>query len=160
MEVDELLEKPYWIVDILPEQVAKNSAGQYFAIEQYYLSEPKNSELRTKYANLVLKLNCYYDIVLLDDFAQDYECGELNPDPDKLVGCFVGESAKNSVSIIIKNENTMVVSNKDDTYLVFAERMISIHKKPINMGNLLSPKSISGKIDAGFFDSGRQLSCI
>ena len=45
-------------------------------------------------------------------------------------------------------------------YLVFAERMISIHKKPINMGNLLSPKSISGKIDAGFFDSGRQLSCI
>ena len=62
-------------------------------------------------------MNCYYDIVLLDDFAQDYECGELNPDPDKLVGCFVGESAKNSVSIIIKNENTMVVSNKDDTYL-------------------------------------------
>lgn len=117
MEVDELLEKPFWIVDILPEQVAKNSAGQYFAIEQYYLSEPKNSELRTKYANLVLKLNCYYDIVRLDDFAQDYECGELNPDPDKLVGCFVGESAKNSVSIIIKNENTMVVSNKDDTYL-------------------------------------------
>ena len=117
MEVDELLEKPFWIVDILPEQVAKNSAGQYFAIEQYYLSEPTNSELRTKYANLVLKLNCYYDIVLLDDFAQDYECGELNPDPDKLVGCFVGESAKNSVSIIIKNENTMVVSNKDDTYL-------------------------------------------
>ena len=100
MDIDELLEKPYWIVDILPKQVAKNSAGQYFAIEQYYLSEPKNSELRTKYANLVLKLNCYYDIVLLDDFAQDYEYGELNPDPDKLVGCFVGESAKHSVSII------------------------------------------------------------
>ena len=47
-----------------------------------------------------------------------------------------------------------------NSYVVFAERMISIHKKPINMGNLLSPKSISGKIDAGFFDSGRQLSCI
>ena len=45
-------------------------------------------------------------------------------------------------------------------YLVFAERMISIHKKPINMGNLLSSKSISGKIDAWFFDSRRQLSCI
>ena len=28
MEVDELLEKPYWIVDILPEQVAKNSSMQ------------------------------------------------------------------------------------------------------------------------------------
>ena len=49
---------------------------------------------------------------------------------------------------------------KYQRYLVFAERMISIHKKPINMGNLLSPKSISGKIDAWFFDSRRQLSCI
>lgn len=117
MDIDELLEKPYWIVDILPEQVAKDSAGQYFAIEQYYLNEPQNSELRKKYANLVLKLNCYYDIILLDDFTQDYEYGDLNPEPDKLVRYFVGDHVKNSVRIIVKNENTLIVSNKDDTYL-------------------------------------------
>lgn len=45
MDIDELIEKPYWIVDILPEQVSKKSGGQYFAIEQFYLSEPQNSEL-------------------------------------------------------------------------------------------------------------------
>ena len=61
MDIEKLLEKPYWIVDILPKQVAKHSNGQYFAIEQYYLSEPQSSELRKKYAHLVLKLNCYYD---------------------------------------------------------------------------------------------------
>ena len=65
MDIDELLEKPYWIVDILPKQVAKNSNGQYFAIEQYYLREPQSSELRKKYAHLILKLNCYYDILVL-----------------------------------------------------------------------------------------------
>ena len=36
MEVDELLEKPYWIVDILPEQVAKNSAGQYLSMQIWF----------------------------------------------------------------------------------------------------------------------------
>ena len=98
MDIEKLLEKPYWIVDILPKQVAKHSNGQYFAIEQYYLSEPQSSELRKKYAHLVLKLNCYYDILALDDFAQ-------------------GEDAKNSVRIIIKNEDILIVSNKDDTYM-------------------------------------------
>ena len=117
MDIDELFEKPYWIVDILPEQVMKNSEGQYFAIEQYYLMEPQSSELRKKYANLVLKLNCYFDIIILDDYAPDSECGEINPDPSKLVSCFVGECAKNSVCIFIRNENTLIVSNKDDTYL-------------------------------------------
>ena len=117
MDIEKLLEKPYWIVDILPKQVAKHSNGQYFAIEQYYLSEAQSSELRKKYAHLVLKLNCYYDILALDDFAQDSDCGELNPDPNKLVSYYVGEDAKNSVRIIIKNEDILVVSNKDDTYM-------------------------------------------
>ena len=33
----ELLEGPYWIVDILPEQVSAGAAGQYFAVERYFL---------------------------------------------------------------------------------------------------------------------------
>lgn len=32
--IDDLLRKPYWIIDILPKQVPSNSEGQYFAIEQ------------------------------------------------------------------------------------------------------------------------------
>ena len=32
-----LLEGPYWIVDILPEQVPADAAGQYFAVERYFL---------------------------------------------------------------------------------------------------------------------------
>jgi hypothetical protein len=129
MDIDELIEKPYWIVDILPKQVAKNSNGQYFAIEQYYLSEPQSLELRKKYANLFLKLNCYFDILVLDDFAEDSECGKLNPDPKSLVNCFVGEHAKNSVRLLIRNENTLIVSNQDDTYMTVynpSERVLAL----------------------------------
>ncbi len=132
MDIDELIEKPYWIVDILPEQVSKKSGGQYFAIEQFYLSEPQNSELRRKYADLILKLNCYYDIFILDDLAEDSECGELNPDPKKFVRCFVGEYAKNSVRFSVRDENTLIVSNKDDTYLTIynpAERTLALIRR-------------------------------
>lgn len=30
--IEELMQKDYWIIDIMPKQVPKGSAGQYFAI--------------------------------------------------------------------------------------------------------------------------------
>ncbi len=35
--VEELLQCPYWIIDILPLQVPEDSPGQYFAVEKYFL---------------------------------------------------------------------------------------------------------------------------
>ena len=32
--VEELLQCPYWIIDILPSQVPADSPGQYFAVEK------------------------------------------------------------------------------------------------------------------------------
>ena len=32
--IDDLLQLPYWIIDILPEQVPKDGLGQYFAVEK------------------------------------------------------------------------------------------------------------------------------
>ena len=37
MTIEELLEKPYWIIDILPKRVPKDSPGQYFTIEGFFL---------------------------------------------------------------------------------------------------------------------------
>ena len=37
MMIEEYLEKPYWVIDILPKQVPADSRGQYFEIEEYYL---------------------------------------------------------------------------------------------------------------------------
>lgn len=34
--IDDLLQKPYWIIDILPKQVPADSSGQYFAVEKYF----------------------------------------------------------------------------------------------------------------------------
>ena len=36
-QIDKLLNTPYWVIDILPAQVPKDSPGQYFTIEDYFL---------------------------------------------------------------------------------------------------------------------------
>lgn len=71
--IEELLNTPYWIIDILPYQVPKDSPGQYFAIEDYFLKE-QIAYIKQKHINVILKLNCYRDIMIED---------ELNPAPGK-----------------------------------------------------------------------------
>ena len=58
--IDDYLEMPYWIIDILPRRVSKEDGGRYFKVEEYFLKHPEVSRLRQKFCNILLKLNCYY----------------------------------------------------------------------------------------------------
>ena len=75
--VEVLLEKPYWIIDFLPEQVPEKSPGQFFAVEEWILNDPN---LRRKQAGFLLKLNCYYDLTIVRE--DDTLC--TNPKPREL----------------------------------------------------------------------------
>ena len=59
--LESLLERQYWVIDMLPKQVPADSEGQYFKIEQYYLESPRKEIICEKYTNILIKLNCYYD---------------------------------------------------------------------------------------------------
>ena len=65
--VEELLQYPYRIIDILPSQVPENSPGQYFAVEKYFLQDDRIKEIKQKHINLILKLNYYRDISIGDE---------------------------------------------------------------------------------------------
>ena len=99
--IDELLRKPYWIVDILPERVEKDSKGQYFAVEKYFL-ENRLTDVKQKHINLVLKLNCYMDMELE---------GEQNPPPAK-----IAEVMRSQFVYILVGEG-MILSEPDDTHM-------------------------------------------
>ena len=45
MDIDELLNKPYWLIDFLPYRVPANSAGQFFTIEDFYMKSPQSEKL-------------------------------------------------------------------------------------------------------------------
>lgn len=99
--IEELLNQPYWIIDILPYQVPKDSPGQYFAVDSY-IRKRQLSEIKDRHINLILKLNCYMDITVEE---------ELNPAPQK-----TAEIMKNRYVYIMAGDG-MILSEPDDTHM-------------------------------------------
>ena len=100
-KMEELLQTPYWIIDILPKQVPKDSPGQYFAIEKHFRDE-QMAVIRQKHAHVIMKLNCYRDIEL---------DGEKNPDPARMIQAL----RERETSLIIGN--SLILSEPDDTHM-------------------------------------------
>ena len=96
--IEELLQCPYWIIDILPAQVPSDSPGQYFAVEKYFLQGGRIKEIKQKHIDLILKLNCYRDISIGDE-------------PDH-----IADEMKKRYLYIMTGES-MILSEPDDTHL-------------------------------------------
>lgn len=79
----------------------KDSQGQYFAVEDFFLKE-ELSEIKKKHINVVLKLNCYMDITIDDD---------MNPAPEQIRDTMLGRD------VYIMMGDSMILSETDDTHL-------------------------------------------
>ena len=112
MILEPYFDKPYWVIDVLPEQVFENSPGQYFAIEEYMLQPANQSALRRRFADLLLKLNCYHGFYVYPSNEED--CGQ-NPTPDSLVSLVC--SAQVDLCIVLSDADAMITLNRDDTYM-------------------------------------------
>ena len=102
--IEELLQTPYWIIDILPKQVPKDSPGQYFPIEDYFLRGDTLAAIKQKHLNLILKLNCYRDVSLDEDEA-------LNPPPEQIADTVFRRYT------YIRMADAMLLSEPDDTHM-------------------------------------------
>ena len=80
--IEHLIDGPYWVADILPKRVPKEASAQYFSVEQYFLQEDRIREIYRRYAEILIRLNCYYSM------AVSFDCGENwedDPDPSEFV---------------------------------------------------------------------------
>ncbi len=102
--IDELLQTPYWIIDILPHQVPEDSPGQFFAVEKYFLEAVQIAAIKQKHVNVILKLNCYMDISLDEETT-------VNPPPTQIAG------AIHSRYVCIMVGDSMILSEPDDTHM-------------------------------------------
>lgn len=102
--IEELLQCPYWIVDILPSQVPYNNPGQYFAVEKYFLQGEQLDRIKQKHIDLILKLNCYRDISIDEET-------DVNPSPER-----ISEEIRDRLLCIMTGES-MILSEPDDTHL-------------------------------------------
>ena len=110
----ELLEGPYLIVDILPEQVSANAGGQYFAVERYYLQPERIQTLRRRYAEILLRLNCYYDMAVSFDSCASWE---TNPDPEAFAERLIGLSGNDFLRAVFAEQKAMVDCEPGETWL-------------------------------------------
>lgn len=133
----ELLEGPYRIVDILPEQVSANAGGQYFAVERYYLQPERIRALRRRYAEILLRLNCYYDMATSFDSCASWE---TNPDPDAFAERLAGLSGNDFLRAVFAEQNAMIDCEPEETWLTVYDP-----------GEVLLPKLSALAAAEGFF---------
>ena len=114
MTIEEFLDKPYWVIDILPKQVPADSRGQYFKIEKYFLEHPQIDGIYRKFIHILLKLNCYEDI----NVSHDGDEWMMNPDPHELEAALLKCMAdKQMFYIILKSTDVLITVSDDDTYM-------------------------------------------
>ena len=110
--IENLLSKPYWLIDVLPKQVPAGSAGQYFRAERYFLSWL--DEISGKFARVFIRLNCYYDLQV----STDGETWILNESPEGLARRFEKSAAAHSpISVLIGSEDALITFSGDDHYM-------------------------------------------
>ena len=115
MSIEELLEQPYFVMDILPRQVPADSGGQYFKVEEYYLKD--KGRLSRQYADVLLKLNCYYDLA----FSHDAEHWQPNPEPEKIVrmvkACLSEVSTESFLYVMLTDVPMLLTLQRDTTHM-------------------------------------------
>lgn len=113
-KVEVFLEMPYYVVDFLPVLVEKDSDGQFFEVEEFFLSE-KAEQMSICFAELLLKLNCYVDFQVS---LNGEGVWEENPKPVKLYENILKYRKKcKFINIIMEKEDSMIQVNRDDLYL-------------------------------------------
>lgn len=103
--IDELLEKPCYVIDFLPEQVRPDVGGQFFDVEYYLLNSDKHFSLKDKFVNIILKLMCYYHVSI------QWESWMDRPSPQSVEEAVntIMDNHLGSLNILLPEENVLVV---------------------------------------------------
>ena len=110
-KVEALLETPCRVIDILPEKVPAGAPGRYFAVERFYLEPSRYAGVRRRFADVVVKLYCYYDFSVL---LGDADAPLIDPEPEQLAAWI--ESAKEHICMLV-GEDALLVIGTDDLYI-------------------------------------------
>lgn len=109
---------PCRIADILPAQVPKEAAGQYFAVDRYFRQPERFARLHRKMAEIILKLNCYYDVEYSFDAGGSWE---MNPDPERVVKRLEALSGRSFRALLPEQQTLLEIGPTDTCMYVCSE---------------------------------------
>ena len=81
-QIETLLSRPYWLIDVLPKRVPADADGQYFRIERFLMEGRRADGIFRRFAELLVKLNCYHSLQV----SSDGEEWTINPAPEEIYG--------------------------------------------------------------------------
>ena len=110
----ELPEGPYRIVDILPEQVGAERAARYFAVERFFLQPERLVPLRRRYAELLLRLNCYFAMAVSFDGCASWT---EEPDPASFAAELAALPNGGFLRVLFPAQRAMIDLEADETWL-------------------------------------------
>lgn len=106
-KIEILLNKPCYVIDMLPKKVPADSEGCFFDVESCFLEHGGQDHFRNKLAAILLKLMCYYPVSVFS-----YNDGRLTdrPTPQTVADLIV--RAKDTLGILF-GEDTLFLLEQD-----------------------------------------------
>lgn len=104
-KIDGLLEKPCYLIDIFPRTVPETPDRRYFAVEEIF--QRSRPELVERFRRILLKLYCYYDLLLVDGAER-----KENPAPPALLERVAGD-----LTLLLPACGALVMLGGGDLYL-------------------------------------------
>ena len=111
---ERLLSRPYWVIDFLPMQVPEQSNGQFFAVEKYYQEEPQRERLCRQFADVLLKLNCYHDLLVNRNTSNIWV---KNPEPEVLIAWLNEALQHGHLCVLIDEGDALITASGGDMNL-------------------------------------------
>ena len=112
--VEQLLETPCWVIDLLPMQVPEGSRDQFFDVESYYLQEPRHELLCRRFADVLLKLNCYHNLLLNRNAGGEWV---KNPEPATTARWLMECMHNGHLCALIDDGDALITASGGDTHL-------------------------------------------
>ncbi len=118
--IKSLIDLPYRIADILPIPVPNDAGGQYFAVDKYFRKPVQMKRIRLRQAEVLLKLNCYYDMAVSFDNCCSWQ---LNPDPKQFADSLCSLSGNTFMRALFPSKDVMIDINHCETFMTVTSSM-------------------------------------
>ena len=104
-KIEQLIDGPYWVADILPKRVPAGKPDRYFDVERYFLQTDRIREIYRRYAEVLIRLNCYYSMAVSFDNG---EAWEEAPDPSAFVQKVLEAPDTAQLRVLFPEQNAMI----------------------------------------------------
>ena len=112
--IEELMEKPYGLIDIYPITISKEKRDAYFEIERYFNQSLECQRFANKITRIILKALCYLDmeVCVNNRWLKEIKATELAM---YIQSVLIAKSGY--MNLLLTKENTLIHISSGDLYV-------------------------------------------